>query len=108
MRRSGPFAVVFVLLVGLVQFTGAPPAAALTLPAGYKLVDYATGQAAYNLTNFAWLDDGGLLTSGKDGTITFVPVGGRPRVLTTVPSVRATGDHGLLGLALANDSREAG
>ena len=104
MRRSGRMAVVLALVLGLVQVTGASPAtAALTLPAGFNLVDHATGQAAYNLTNFAWLDDGGLLTSGKDGTITFVPAGGRPRVLTTVPSVRATGDHGLLGFALAND-----
>ena len=103
MRRSTLFAVIFVLLVGLVQFTGAPPAAALTLPAGFRLVDYPTGQPAYNLTNFAWLEDGGMLTSGKDGTITFLPPGGRPRVLTRVPSVRATGDHGVLGFALAND-----
>ncbi|WP_270889968.1 PQQ-dependent sugar dehydrogenase [Pedococcus sp. 5OH_020] len=96
-------AVIFVVLFGLVQLAGAAPAAALTLPAGFKLVDYATGQAAYKLTNFAWLEDGGLLTSGRDGTITFVPASGAPRVLTTVPSVRAVDDHGLLGLALAND-----
>jgi hypothetical protein len=51
--------------------------AALTLPAGFRLVDYPTGQSAYNLTNFAWLDDGGLLTSGKNGTITFLPPGGQ-------------------------------
>jgi glucose/arabinose dehydrogenase len=104
MRRGGPIVVVFVLVLGLVQIIGASPAAALTLPAGFRLVDYATGQAAYNLTNFAWLEDGGLLTSGKDGTITFVPAGGGgPRVLTTVAPVRAIGDHGFLGFALAND-----
>jgi hypothetical protein len=77
--------VVLALLLGMIQFAGASPAAALALPAGFKLVDLATGQAPYQLTNFAWLDDGGLLTSGKDGTITFVPAGGRPRVLTIVP-----------------------
>src|SRR5215213_7423379 len=103
MRRSGPMALIVALLLSLVQFGGASPAAALTLPAGFKLVDYPTGQAAYNLTNFAWLDDGGLLTSGKDGKITFVPAGGGPRVLATIPSVRAVGDHGVLGFALAND-----
>src|SRR6476661_9879839 len=108
MRRSGAVAVVLALLGGVVQLGNASPAAALTLPAGFTLVDYPTGQAAYDLTNFAWLDDGGLLASGKDGTITFVPAGGSPRLLTTVPSVRAIDDHGLLGLALANDYRTTG
>lgn len=81
----------------------APTAAAPLLPAGFQLLDYPTGQGPYNLTNFAWLGDGGLLTSGKDGTITFVPPGGEPRLLGQVPEVRAGGDHGLLGLAPAND-----
>jgi uncharacterized protein with LGFP repeats len=96
--------VVFCAVVsGSVQLVGSSPAAALTLPAGFRLVDHATGQAAYNLSNFTWLENGGLLTSGRDGTVTFVPAGGSPRVLTTVPTVRAVSDHGLLGLALAND-----
>ncbi len=91
------------LLTGVLQVMASSPASALVLPPGFQLVDYPTGQAPYNLTNFAWLDNGGLLTSGKDGTITFVPPGGTPSVLTTVPSVRAVGDHGLLGFDLAND-----
>jgi uncharacterized protein with LGFP repeats/glucose/arabinose dehydrogenase len=83
--------------------------AALTLPAGFQLVDYPTGQSAYNLTNFAWLDDGGLLTSGKNGTITFLPPGGTAaRVVGQVPSVRALGDHGFLGFAPANDYGSTG
>ena len=80
----------------------------MAVPAGFQLVDYETGQAPYNLTNFAWLGNGGLLTSGKDGTITFVPSGGAPRVLAQVPSVRAVGDHGLLGFALGNDYGTSG
>ena len=82
--------------------------AGLALPPGFELVDYPTGQAPLNLTNFAWLDDGGLLASGKDGTITFVPPGGQPHVLATVPSVRALGDHGFLGFAPANDYTTTG
>jgi uncharacterized protein with LGFP repeats/glucose/arabinose dehydrogenase len=108
MRRSGAVAAVPALLFGLVQVAAASPAAALTLPAGFTVVDYETGQAAYTITNFAWLDDGGLLSIGKDGTITVTPGGGSPRLLTTVPSVRAIDDHGLLGLALANDYRTTG
>lgn len=107
MRRAAVGAVMLVL-TSMLQLALPFPAAALTLPPGFQLVDYTTGQAAYNLTDFAWLDDGGLLTSGKDGTITYVPPGGTARVVGTVPSVRAVADHGLLGLALANDYAESG
>jgi glucose/arabinose dehydrogenase len=96
------------LVIGMVQLAAPQPAAALTLPPGFQLVDYDTGQAPYNLTNFAWLDDGGLLTSGKDGTVTFVPAGGAPRVIGKVPSVRAVADHGMLGFAPANDYATTG
>jgi glucose/arabinose dehydrogenase len=83
---------------------GAEPA----LPSGFELVSYPTGQLANNLTNFIWLDDGGLLTSGKDGTITYVPPGGTPQHIAQVPSVRAIGDHGMLGFAPANDYSSTG
>ena len=33
-----------------------PVSASLSLPSGFTLVDYTTGQAPYNLTNFAWLE----------------------------------------------------
>ncbi|CAA9390022.1 MAG: Cytochrome c551/c552 [uncultured Nocardioidaceae bacterium] len=107
MRRASVGAVLL-LLLGTVHLAAPRPAAALTLPPGFQLVDYETGQAPYNLTNFAWLDDGGLLTSGKDGTVTYVPPGGVPTVIGTVPSVRAVADHGLLGFALGNDYADSG
>ena len=113
MRRMSRATVL--LLAALLTFTGvASPTAADTpspppsVPPSFRLVDYPTGQAAYNLTNFAWVGDGGLLTSGKDGTVTFVPPGGAPRVLARVPSVRAVGDHGMLGLAPAHDYASTG
>ncbi len=71
-------------------------------------MDTATGQAAFNLTDYTWLPDGALLTSGKDGTVTFVPPGGSPRVIGHVPGVRANGDHGMLGFAAANDYATTG
>jgi uncharacterized protein with LGFP repeats len=109
MRRSMVAAVITAMLVGTFQVTSAPPASAATLPAGFQLVDYPTGQATYNLTNFAWLDDGGLLTSGKNGTITYLAPGGTvPRLVGKVPSVRALGDHGFLGFAPANDYASTG
>src|SRR4051812_1474801 len=97
------------LVLGVLPLLVAPPApAALSLPSGFEILDYATGQAPYNLTDFAWLDGGGLLTAGKDGTITFLPPGGAPRVVATVPGVRATAAHGLLGFAPANDYVSSG
>ncbi len=104
----GATGVALLLVAATIQVPAAPPAAAVTLPAGFALVDHDTGQAPYNLTNFEWLPDGGLLTSGKDGTITFVPPDGEPRQIAKVPDVRAITDHGLLGFALANDYVESG
>src|SRR5215218_1407855 len=102
MRRIGIWGVSLASL--LVPLAGPLPAdAVLKTPAGFTVVDYATGQAPYQLTNFAWVGAADLLTTGKDGTVTFVPSGGRARVLTKVPQVRAVGDQGLLGLAPAND-----
>ena len=78
MRRTTGAAAALVLLAAAIQLVVAAPAPALVLPPSFQLVDYPTGQAPNNLTDFAWLDDGGLITSGKDGTITFVPPGGTP------------------------------
>src|SRR4051794_19832225 len=89
-------------------FGPVPAGAAMTVPSGFTVVNYKTGQAQYELTNFAWTDDGGLITIGKDGTVTFVPNGGSPRKLSKVPGVRAVDDHGLLGVALANDFATSG
>ena len=102
MRRTAT-AAVLVLLAATLQLWVASPARALALPPSFQLVDYPTGQAPFNLVDYAWLPDGALLTAGKDGTITFVPPGSAPRVVGKVPSVRANGDHGMLGFALAND-----
>lgn len=73
-RRTRIF--IFVVILSLMPLFGTvPAAAAMTIPSGFTVVDYKTGQAQYELTNFAWTGDGGLITIGKDGTITFVPNG---------------------------------
>ena len=107
MRRTAMITA-FTLLVATLVLAIASPAPAPVLPPAFQLVDHPTGQAPNNLTDFAWLEDAGLLTSGTDGTITFVPPGGSPRVVTRVPDVRDRGDHGLLGLALSNDYATTG
>ncbi len=108
MRRTTGAAAALILLAATVQLVVAAPAPALVLPPSFQLVDYPTGQVPNNLTDFAWLDDGGLISSGTDGTITFVPPGGTPRIVTKVPTVRDRGDHGLLGFALTNDYAASG
>lgn len=96
--------VLLTLVLAAVPLMGASPAsAAPALPAGFSLLPYPSGQPAYNLTDFAWLPGGDLLTVGKDGKVTFVPDGAAPRLIGTVPGVRAVDDHGLLGIAPARD-----
>jgi glucose/arabinose dehydrogenase len=108
LRRLLPVAVSSFALAAVSLLGAAPAEAAPRLPPGFSLVAYDSGQDDYDLTNFAWLSDGSLLTLGKDGTITFVPDGGKPRKIGKVPGVRAVDDHGLLGLALARDYATTG
>lgn len=87
----------------------APASAAPALPPGFRLVDYPSGQPQFNLTDFFFTSDGGLVTSGKDGTFTFLPPGTRtPRRIGKAPDVRALVDHGMLGLAPAPDYARSG
>jgi len=107
--RARVLAGALILLVGLiVPVFGTSAQAVPTLPAGFRLVDYPTGLGAYNLTNFAFTYDGGLLSIGKDGRVSFTPPGGGPYVLARLPGIRTAGDFGLLGLSLANDYDTSG
>ena len=99
---------VLLLLAATFQLVVADPVPALVVPPAFELVDQPTGQAPNAITDYAWLDNGGLLSIGKDGTVAFVPAGGSPRVVTKVANVRSIGDHGMLGLALANDYASTG
>jgi glucose/arabinose dehydrogenase len=82
--------------------TAAPATGAPTLPRGFVLRDTATGQGAYNLTDFGYLPDGSVLTTGKNGRVTWVPVGGTPKVIATLPT-DSTWDLGLVGLGIPPD-----
>ena len=81
MRRTAA-AAALTLLAASIQLATAAPAPALVLPPAFQLVDYPTGQAPAASPTSPGLNDGGLMTTGKDGTITFVPPGGTPRVVT--------------------------
>ncbi len=108
-HRASILGVAMAMALGMVSlFNGPPASAAPKLPPGFTIVNYETGQAKNQLTNFAWTGQGGLLTIGKAGRVTFVPSSGNPRILTTVPDVRSVDDHGLLGIALAGDYASSG
>src|SRR3954471_18376065 len=108
MRRTATWTALVLLSVATFQFVVAAPASALVVPPSFELVDVPTGQAPNAITDYAWLDNGGLLSIGKDGTVAFVPPGGSPRLVTKVANVRSISDHGMLGLALANDYATTG
>jgi glucose/arabinose dehydrogenase len=95
--------ILFALMVPIVVPGLTTPAAALTLPAGFRLMNYQTGLGASSLTNFAFTEDGGLFSIGKAGQVTFTPPGGNPYRLTTLPNIRTDHDSGLIGISLSND-----
>ncbi len=83
--------------VGAPEATGAP-----TLPSGFVLRDQPGGQAAFELTDFAYLPDGSVLSTGKSGKVAWVSTAGQTRTIATLP-VHGNGDLGLVGLAVAPD-----
>ncbi|EMD22400.1 PQQ-dependent sugar dehydrogenase [Amycolatopsis azurea] len=86
----------------LVPLTSTPASAAPVLPPGFVLRDQPSGQAPYDLTDFAYLPDGSMLTTGKQGNVAWVSATGQVRNITTLP-VRGTSDLGLVGIAIAPD-----
>ncbi|HJQ46662.1 MAG TPA: PQQ-dependent sugar dehydrogenase [Amycolatopsis sp.] len=88
--------------MGVVVVTAPTAAAAAALPAGFVLRDQATGQAAYDLTDFAYLPDSSIITTAKRGKVTWISPTGAIRTIATLP-VRTDGDLGLVGLAVAPD-----
>lgn len=73
------------------------------LPAGFAVTSHASGQAGGDLTDFAYLPDGSMITTGKSGKVAWVSAGGaRTRSLANLP-VTTVQDLGLSGLAVAPD-----
>ncbi|WP_019818998.1 PQQ-dependent sugar dehydrogenase [Saccharomonospora saliphila] len=108
-RRNRPLArlvaaaVSGVMVATLSVAVGAPQAAASpSLPDGFALRTLPSGQSAGRLTDFAYLPDGGVLSTGKNGTVAWVSPSGRARTLATLPVV-AEQDLGLVGLGVAAD-----
>jgi hypothetical protein len=103
MRFLSAVATVGLLVLGLTVAAAPPPAvAAPALPPGFVLRDQPTGQAAFNLTDFAYLPDGSVLSTGKNGTVAWVGTTGSARTIATLP-VNSSGDFGLVGLGVPGD-----
>ncbi len=103
--RARAAATVLTLLASLIVPALVAPTRAWadpTLPAGFRLVDYPVGLGTYNLANFDFTPDGGLLAVGKNGRVSFTPPGGAAYALGLVANVRGTGDFGVLGLSLGS------
>jgi uncharacterized protein with LGFP repeats/glucose/arabinose dehydrogenase len=86
----------------LVPLMSTAASAAPTLPPGFVLRDQPSGQAALDLTDFAYLPDGSILTTGKGGKVAWVSTTGQVQTVANLP-VRNTGDLGLIGIAIAPD-----
>ena len=96
-----------VLLVGALVAVGgiaspAPASAAPALPPGFVFQDSPSGQGAYDLTDFDYLPDGSVLSTGKTGQVSWVSTAGQARTIATIP-VTTVQDLGLGGLAVAPD-----
>ncbi len=91
-----------VSLVGMTLAPASPAAAATKIQPGFVLISSDSGQGQYNLTDFAYLPDGSMLTTGKNGAVKWVPAGDTPREIERLP-VLTDQDLGLVGIAVAAD-----
>ncbi|WP_181775196.1 PQQ-dependent sugar dehydrogenase [Amycolatopsis pittospori] len=87
----------------LVPLMSTAASAAPTLPPGFVLRDQPSGQAALDLTDFAYLPDGSILTTGKGGKVAWVSTTGQVQTVANLTDTRSTGDLGLVGIAIAPD-----
>jgi len=95
------FGVLVALVAGTVAVTPGRAAAAPALTAGFVVVDLPSGQDEL-LTDFAWLPDGGWLTTGKNGRVARVAPSGEARTVAELPVV-TTGDLGMVAVEVAPD-----
>ncbi len=76
--------------------------AAPALPAGFQLIDMPSGQAKFDLTDFAYLPDGSMLTTGKKGNVAWVSPTGDATSIAQIP-VNDRHDVGLVSVAIDRD-----
>jgi glucose/arabinose dehydrogenase len=103
LRRLSAAAIAAASMIAAAVIVNARPAAAVpALPAGFVLTDLSSGQAAFDLTDFVYLPDGGLLSTGKKGNVAYVSPTGQATSIATIP-VMTNNDLGLISIALDKD-----
>jgi glucose/arabinose dehydrogenase len=103
LRRIGAAIGAIIVTASLLTFSPSVAVAAPALPAGFVLTDHDSGQGAYNLTDFTYLPDDSVLTTGKGGTVTWLKPGETgPRRIATM-SAYTERDSGLLSIAVPPD-----
>ena len=93
------------ITASVLTITGTPESAeaAPSLPSGFQLSDVGTGQGEFNLTDFAYLPDESVLTTGKNGRVTWLrPGNGTPVQIASLPTM-SSGDSGLVSIAVPAD-----
>jgi glucose/arabinose dehydrogenase len=76
--------------------------AAPALPPGFVLTDLPSGQAAFDLTDFAYLPDGSMFTTGKKGNVAWVSPTGEATSIGHIP-VSSAQDIGLVSVTPDRD-----
>jgi glucose/arabinose dehydrogenase/putative cell wall-binding protein len=105
-RRLG--APVCLLMVLALLGSATTAAAEAALPAGFSFDVIETGAPGWQLTDFAVLSDGGLLTAEKRGRISHVsPVGIATEILV-LANIQQNGERGLIGIEPAPDYADSG
>ncbi|MBP2321149.1 glucose/arabinose dehydrogenase [Kibdelosporangium banguiense] len=101
-RRAGAAITAAAAVLGAVVATAPAAQAAPALPSGFALVDTPSGQQPGTLTDVAYLPDGSVLTTGRLGSVQWVPQGGQPVQIHNIP-VYTGGSLGLTGIAVSPD-----
>ncbi|MFK0244213.1 PQQ-dependent sugar dehydrogenase [Amycolatopsis azurea] len=101
-RRSIAGATAILTALGVSAVTAPVAEAAPALPPGFVLTDTPTGQPAGELTDVAYLPDGSVLTTGRQGSVRWTPKGGQPTEIASLP-VYTGGSLGLTSIAVAPD-----
>ncbi|MFC3451777.1 PQQ-dependent sugar dehydrogenase [Amycolatopsis speibonae] len=101
-RRSIAAATAVLTALGGIAVTAPVAEAAPVLPSGFVVTDTPTGQQSGELTDAAYLPDGGVLTTGRKGSIRWTPNGGEPSEIASIP-VYSGGSLGLTSIAVAPD-----
>ncbi len=101
-RRAYAALFSFALAIGLATAPAPAAEAAPALPPGFVLRDQPSGQEAFDLTDFTYLPDNSVLSTGKQGNVAWVSPDGESRSLAQLP-VEPVQDLGLVGIAVAPD-----